>query len=174
MNVTLRIVPMGTVERGLLEAAALGATTAYELETSVEPGLAEPKYAFNPGRNQYNASSIVRKLGQNHRPTASDLVLAIGEIDLFDPDVDFVYGDGDGLLRAAVMGLDRIRVADDERLTKRVMALAVWAVGLALGLRDCEDARCSMAAPRIPDELERRNGVLCAQCRALLAKGGQL
>lgn len=174
MNVTLRIVPMGAVERGLLEAAALGATTAYEIETSIDPGLAEPKYAFNPSRSQHNASAIVRKLGQNHRPSASDLVLAIGNVDLFDPDVDFVFGDGDGLLRAAVMGLHRVRTSDDERLTRRVMGLSVWAVGLALGLRDCEDVRCAMAAPRMPEELERRNGVLCAPCRALLAKGGQL
>lgn len=174
MNVTLHIVPMGAVERGLLEAAALGATTAYELETAIDPGLAEPKYAFNPGRNQHNASSIVRKLGQNHRPSALDLVLAIGDVDLFDPDVDFVFGDGDGMLRAAVMGLHRVRVADEERLTRRVMALSVWAVGLALGLRDCEDIRCAMAAPRLPEELERRNGLLCVPCRALLAKGGQL
>ncbi|HEY0839162.1 MAG TPA: archaemetzincin [Vulgatibacter sp.] len=174
MNVTLRIVPMGEVDRGLLEAAALGATTAYELDTSIDPGLAEPKYAFNPGRNQHNASAIVRKLGQNHRASATDLILAVGDCDLFDPDVDFVYGDGDGMLRAAVMGLHRLRIADENRMTRRVIALSVWAVGLALGLRDCEDARCAMAAPRVPDELERRSGVLCPPCRVLLSKGGQL
>lgn len=174
MNVTLRIVPMGKVDRGLLEAAALGATTAYEIETSIDAGLAEPKYAFNPGRGQHNASAIVRKLGQNHRLSETDLILAVGGCDLFDPDVEFVFGEGDGLMRAAVMGLHRVQVADENKLTRRVMALSVWAVGLALGLRDCEDNRCAMAAPRLPDELERRNGVLCPPCRTLLSKGGQL
>jgi len=171
MAKTLSIVALGDVSRNLLETVAAGARNAFELEVRIDNPLADPGYAFNPGRSQYHAASILRKLGQSHLPPGRDYVLAIGPLDLFDPETEFVYGDGDSHLRSAALGMVRLRTADDERLARRVTAVSLWAAGLAMGLRDCDDSRCAMCVPRIVEELERRSGSLCPACKGLWAEG---
>ncbi len=174
MAATLSVVALGGVGRNQLEVAALGASSTFEIDTMIDPGLAAPKYAYNPGRDQHNAASILRKLGQSHLGSDRRWILAVGPFDLFDPETEFIFGDGDAHLRSAVIGTHRIHIGDDDRFMRRLIALATWAVGLALGLRDCDDSRCVMASPRLPDELEKRVGLLCGPCRQLLAKGGQI
>lgn len=165
---TLSVVSMGAVSRSLLELAAAAAEQQFGLATSIDPGLAEPHYAFNPTRKQHNAASIVRKLGQAHLRPGRDAILAIGHLDLFEPEADFVLGDADRDLHAAVIGLERLRAGrDDERFFRRVQLMTVWAVGRATGVRACDDARCVMNLPSHPEELDRRNGNFCATCKQI-------
>lgn len=169
---TLSIVALGDVRRALLEAAAAGAAGIFELDTALDLPLAEPKYAYNPSRQQHHAASILRKLGQNHIKANRAAVLAITDVDLFEPETDFVLGDGDRDLRACVISLKRLRDGcDEDKLARRVRLLGAWAVGLAIGLRDCDDSRCAMSAPSTGEGLDRRTGLLCNGCRATLAKG---
>lgn len=174
MSKTLGVMALGDVPRSFLEVAAQGAARVFELQAFIDPPLAEPKYALNPARGQHHAASIIRKLGQSQLHHPRDLILAVGLIDLFEPDGEFVYGDGDVEASAAVIGTARFRTADEERMAKRIAAVAAWAAGLGLGLRDCEDSRCAMSPPRIPEELEKRTGILCQPCTILLSKGGKV
>lgn len=169
---TLSVVSLGAVSRGLLELVAATAAQHFELVTVIDPPLAEPQYAFNPTRKQHNAAAIVRKLGQAHLKPGRDAILAIGDIDLFEPEADFVLADGDRDFRAAVLALGRLRGnRDDERFTRRVQLMSVWAAGQAIGVRSCDDGRCLMNLPAQPEELDRRSGSLCAPCKQLVLKG---
>ncbi|WP_373047616.1 peptidase M54 [Vulgatibacter sp.] len=171
---TLSVVSLGNVHRGLLELAAATAAQHFELVTVIDPGLAEPQYAFNPTRKQHNASAIVRKLGQAHLKPGRDAILALGHIDLFEPEMDYVIGDGDRDFRAAVVGLSRLRDGrDDERFTRRVQLMSLWGAGQAIGLRSCDDARCVMNLPERADDLDRRSGGFCAPCKQQLIKNAQ-
>lgn len=175
MTGTLSVVALGAVHRGHLEVAAAGAASLFDLVTVIDPPLAEPNYAFNPGRKQFNAASIVRKLGQVHLKPGRDAILAVGEVDLFEPEADFVLGHGDMDFKSAVIALPRIRTgSEDERLSRRLRLLSAWAVGHAIGLRDCDDGRCMMNPPESAFDLDRRGGTLCNPCRALLGKNGKL
>ena len=166
---TLSVVGLGAVGRLTLEAAAAGASQLYDVQTVIDPSLAEPGYAFNPGRKQFHAQAIVRKVAQMQLRPGRDLVLAVGALDLFEPESDWLYGDGDGELRSAVIGLERLRRgADEERFSRRLRLVAGWAVGLALGLRDCDDSRCAMNLPVSVDDLDKRTGLHCNACRQLL------
>lgn len=59
----------------------------------------------------------------------------------------------------------------DERLLARLTAAGVVAVGRAIGLRDCDDARCAMGAATSPEALDKRQLKLCVTCETALAKG---
>lgn len=171
---TLAVIALGDVTKALLEHAA-AAAAALELDVVLEAPLAEPRYAFNPQRGQHHAAAILRKLSQSQLRPGRDLVLGVGHLDLFEPEVPYLLADGDRDLRAAVVGVARLRDGnvDDERLARRVRAIAIWAVGHAAGLGDCDDSRCAMAEVDSVEQLERRALVLCADCRALLAGGGR-
>lgn len=170
---TLSVVALGDVTRGQLEIAAAAAQNLFDVATVIDPPLADPKYAFNPGRKQFNATSIVRKLGQSHLHPGRNGILAITPADLFEPELDYVLGSGDKDAHAAVIGLYRLGNFD-ERLPPRLQALAGWAVGHAIGLRDCDDSRCLMKPAEVAADLDRRNLQLCTPCRVLLAKGGKV
>lgn len=170
---TLSVVALGEVARGQLEMAALAAERLFDVVTIMDPPLADPRYAFNPTRQQFNAGSIVRKLGQSHLHPGRNGILAVTNADLFEPELDYVLGSGDKDAHAAVIGLHRLGNYD-ERLASRLQALAGWAVGHAMGLRDCDDSRCLMKPAEVAADLDRRNNTLCTPCRTLLARGGKV
>lgn len=172
MGGTLSIVSLGAVSRGILELAATTAAQHFELVTVIDPPLAEPHYAFNPTRKQHNAAAIVRKLGQAHLKPGRDAILALGMIDLFEPEADYVLGDADRDFKAAVIGLHRLRGdREDERFQRRVQLMTIWAAGQATGVRGCDDTRCVMNLAAHPDDLDRRSGSLCATCKQQALRG---
>jgi predicted Zn-dependent protease len=168
---TLLVVALGDVTKALVEHAA-AAAASFDLDVVQGAPLAEPRYAFNPQRGQHHAAAILRKLAQSQVRPGRDVVLGLGNIDLFEPEVPFLLADGDRDLRAAVVGVMRLREGvDDERLGRRVRALAVWAVGHAVGLGDCDDGRCAMSEVESVEQLDRRSLTLCPDCRGLLNEG---
>lgn len=171
MAATLSVVSLGSVSRNVLELVASAAHEQFGLVPTVDPPLAEPHYAFNPTRKQHNALSIVRKLGQAHMRPGIDAILAVANFDLFEPEADFVLGDADRDLHAAVIAIHRLRGGrEDERFARRVQLLSIWAAGRATGVRSCDDARCVMNLPAHPDDLDRRNGNFCATCKQIASR----
>jgi archaemetzincin len=168
------VVALGEVTKTLLEHAA-AAASAFDLDVVLEAPLAEPRYAFNPQRGQHHAAAILRKLSQSHVRPGRELVLGVGNLDLFEPEMAYLLADGDRDMHAAVVGITRLREGnpDDDRLARRVRAAAIWAVGHAAGLGDCDDSRCAMSEVDTVEQLERRSLTLCADCKALLAEGGR-
>lgn len=168
----LGVVALGSVNGRLLEAAGSGPARVFGFKFVIEAPLAEPGYAFNPSRNQHNATAIVRRLGRSHRSPSHDLILGIGPLDLFEPEGNFLLAHGDRDELAAVVGTSRLATGVDEgQLISRVLLASSWAVGRALGLRDCDDLRCTMAKAEEPLGLDRRSPSLCGNCRLALSKG---
>ena len=165
----MKVVGLGDVPSGLLEAAASRPATIFGLETTLGVGLAEPSYAFNAARGKFHAAAILRKLARVRED--GELVLGVGIFDLFDPDEDALIGDGDRDERTAVLGTASLKTLDPARTLERVSHAAVVAVGKALGLRECHDARCGMATISHPENLDRRSGKLCQSCEAAYMKG---
>lgn len=165
----LTVVALGQVPKGLLEAAAAKAAQAFCLEHGFGIGLAEPAYAHNPSRGQYHAAAILRKLAKVRRD--GELVLGVGVFDLFDPDEETVIADGDRDNRTAILGTLGLDPGNPVRLLERASHAAIIAVGKALGLRECHDSRCGMAAISHPSNLDKRTGRLCSTCEVAYTKG---
>jgi archaemetzincin len=131
--------------------------------------LPTPTYAFNKDRNQYHCSAILRRLGT--ASNSQDFLLGVTDVDLFVPEMPFVFGEADREARAAVVSVFRLRQGGPlEAQPRRLSGEALHQVGHLIGLSNCEDARCAMFLATSLAECDRRGPELCNSCRNELAK----
>jgi archaemetzincin len=150
-----------------------------ELETPIQqvlgvtasPGkglMATPTFAFNKDREQYHTTAIMRRL-LPMKEAGVLLVLGITDVDLFQPDSNFVYGEADRESHVSVMSIYRLR-GEGESWKRRTFVEAVHQTGHLLGLSYCEDPRCAMYLATTITDAERRQLHLCNTCRSELIK----
>jgi len=169
----LLVLALGAVPDDLVAAVADGLSAVYDLRTSIAPRSDRPAFAFNPARGQYHATAILRHIGSLLSSPAPPAVLALTHVDLFLPDVAFVFGAADPAARTAVVSAARLvrpDVAPDRgRLLRRVLKVAVHEAGHLLGLAHCDDGGCAMRQSRDVGEVDAKRPELCATCRGAYA-----
>jgi archaemetzincin len=167
---TLQLVPVGSPPASVLKALdePLAAQVGMTVATNAAQ-LPTPNYAFNKDRNQYHCSAILRRLAPLIK--GRDFALGITDVDLFIPELPFVFGESDREARAAVISVFRLQQgADPEALRHRLSVEALHQVGHLLGLSNCEDPRCAMFLATNLAECDRKAVGLCNVCRSELAK----
>jgi archaemetzincin len=127
-----------------------------------------PTYAFNKDRAQYHTTAIMRRL-LTLKEAGVPLVLGIADVDLFQPDSSFVYGEADREAHVAVMSLHRLK-GEGESWKRRAFVEVVHQAGHLVGLSFCEDARCAMYLATTITDADRRQLHLCNNCRNELFK----
>lgn len=146
-----------------------------EFATAVLVGgtLSVPDQAFVPNRQQYQAEAFLPCLAPWCQGTR-DLVLGITAIDLFVPQLNFVFGLADPRHRRAVISLARLdprfygRPADPELWQARALKEAVHELGHLMGLPHCQDPRCIMFFSNTLADTDRKGPGFCPQCRGRL------
>lgn len=147
--------------------AALGA------ETTLMDPLPDPEYAFDPARNQYSSTLILRDALQR-MPRSASKMLVLTERDLFIPMLSFVYGQAQLDGRAAVLSLARLRQEfyglppQPPLFLVRVRKEVLHEMGHTFGLTHCEDRLCAMALSTNIEQLDTKRGAYCDACRVLL------
>jgi archaemetzincin len=130
--------------------------------------MAMPAFAFNKDRAQYHTTSIMRRL-LTLKETGVPLVLGVADVDLFQPDSNFVYGEADREAHVGVMSIFRLK-GEGEAWKRRAFVEAVHQAGHLVGLSFCEDARCAMYLATTITDADRRQLHLCNNCRNELTK----
>jgi archaemetzincin len=130
--------------------------------------LATPAFAWNKDRQQYHTTAIMRRLLTLKEPGAP-LVMGVTDVDLFQPDSNFVYGEADRESHAAVMSVWRLK-AEGDGWRRRAHIEAVHQAGHLVGLSYCEDPRCAMYLATTITDVDRRQLHLCNNCRNELQK----
>lgn len=169
----LLVLALGAVPDVLVAGVADGLSAMYDLRTSIAPRGDRPALGFNPARGQYHATAILRHIGSPPSSPAPPAVLALTHVDLFLPDVAFVFGAAEPAARAAVVSAARLVrrdvAPDGGRLLRRVLTVAVHEAGHLLGLAHCDDVGCAMRQSRDAGEVDAKRPDLCATCRAAYA-----
>jgi archaemetzincin len=173
---TIQIASIGGTPRALLRELDEPMRIELGLDaTAVGTALAQPHYAFNKDRNQYHATSILRRLAPQRLKDQLG-VLGVAEVDLFVPDAPFVFSETDRGSRTAIVSIARMRpeVAgrppNNDLVRARARAEAVHAAGLLIGLSHCDDLRCVMFQALSAADVDRKGTSLCHECRAELAR----
>jgi archaemetzincin len=130
--------------------------------------MAAPTFAFNKDRQQYHTTAIMRRL-LTIKESTSPLIMGVADVDLFQPDSNFVYGEADRESHVAVMSLCRLK-GEGDAWKRRTFVEAVHQAGHLVGLSYCEDARCAMYLATTITDADRRQLHLCNNCRNELAK----
>ena len=168
------LVPLGHVPRPLL--ADIGAALRLAFGPPADVGLAQerPQYAFNKDRAQYHSTAVLRRLEHLPGRPAGVPALGVTDVDLFVPDLPFVFGEADRDAMTAMVSFARLKVGTDgrpvdpDRLRRRLQVEAIHEIGHLLGLSHCSDFRCAMFLSHTAADADRKNPALCPLCKAAL------
>ncbi len=168
------LVPLGPLPRGLLDDVARELQAVYGPAAALGPPQQRPAYAFNKDRDQYHSTAILRRLALSRGPGETVPVLGLTDVDLFIPDLPFVFGEADRDAMSAVVSVARLqhgpegRPVEPERLRRRAQVEAVHELGHLLGLSHCLDSRCAMYLSHKPSDSDRKGPGVCAACKGAL------
>ncbi len=171
MKSLLYLVPIGEVDQDILGylGKALGREVGKRCELA--PALPEPLYAYNEGRGQYLSSAILRELGSLDLPRAHRL-LGVADLDLYVPELNFVFGQASLRGKEAIIALPRLRQSfyglpdDPGLLHQRAVKEAVHELGHTYGLGHCPDRLCVMHFSNSLHDTDIKGRSFCRNCRA--------
>jgi archaemetzincin len=177
---TITLVPIGVVDKSLLPiigeniSQAFGRPPTGRCMWSLAESLDHPAYAYNARRRQYLSSAILKRLRDLALPDA-ERCLGIVDLDLYVPDLNFVFGQASLNGREAVIALPRLRqgfygLPDDEALFhERAVKEAIHELGHTYGLHHCPDSLCVMHFSNSLHDTDVKSAHFCQRCHTQYA-----
>lgn len=169
----IQIVPVGAVDRGVLEFLALSLGDSFAARFSIADFIIDPADAYNASRRQYHSTEILAKLVELESNIGSK-ILGVADVDLFIPILTFVFGEAQLSNRAALISSYRLRqsfygLPEDERLFyERCEKEAAHELGHAFGLVHCRDFECVMHFSNSIEQVDLKRSDFCRACFKLL------
>jgi archaemetzincin len=161
------------VDTTLLEKLRTGLERILEQKVEVSQTQWDLEFAYNRERKQYYSSAILEKLAQTD-PKGCGRILGILDVDLYVPDLNFVFGEADMVERRAVISLIRLRpeyygLPQDEKLFKdRILKESVHELGHTYGLGHCPDKKCVMHFSNSLQDTDIKSSSFCKNCKKRL------
>ena len=173
----LHLVPFGEIETTILEEIGNRLKQTFDLHVKREKALAVPEEAFAAHRQQYHSPKLLRRLRTSY-PSTSEFTAVLGVIDrdLFVPQFNFVFGEANAGMRAAIIALARLRPEfyglppDDRLLRSRAIKEAIHEIGHTYGLTHCPDPTCVMFFSNRLEDTDEKGAELCKRHRDRLSE----
>lgn len=167
------VVPFGEIPEILLRAMAANITDCFHLRTAIIPPLDNPSYAFDEGRFQYDAGTILQAM--HSMPfDRCEKIIGILEGDLFIPVLTYVFGEAKQSGRCALISTCRLSKNDDNTtppmslLFERTTKVALHELGHLFNLVHCPDQRCLMHFAGGLEMLDQIPLYFCRYCSIFL------
>ncbi len=167
------LVAMGKVDKDILSFLQSELQEVFQKEVKIAKGIKHLDYAYNPKREQYHSSEILEKM-KKEKFEGCDRVLGVGDVDMYVPSLNFVFGEADFYDRVAVISLVRLRQEyyglpeDDKLFQERALKEAVHELGHTYDLRHCPDPKCVMHFSNSLKDTDIKSHNFCPQCKSKL------
>jgi archaemetzincin len=158
----LDLIPLGRVNKTAVSIVAANLQAIMGLNTDIPPALAEPDYAYLPGRNQFDAAKIIKTLCA--MTDGAPLKLGLIESDLCSPILSFVYGESQLGGKVALVSLHRLFAKNPEVTYQRIAKISLHEVGHLLGIRHCWKTTCLMKHSSGLESLDSLSIYFCSAC----------
>lgn len=160
------------VDREVVRAVTDGLAGAYGVACAESPtALALPASGYDAARRQYVASTV-REVLRRLVPHPETYVLGLTHADLYQPGLNFVFGESDLAGNVAVMSVARMyprhRPPEMARLRVEAAKIAIHELGHARGLPHCVRPECVMHFANSLGELDLTSDRFCHYCEARL------
>ena len=167
--------PIGSVETQVISELKerLKQTFGCPVETKPESGNLEQ--AYDPKCKQYLASKLLDDFKKSG-VAKDEKVLGIVNVDLYAPDLSFVFGQADMDSGVAVISLHRLKPTyygsswDKAIYFDRAAKEAIHELGHTFGLEHCPDPKCVMHFSNSLADTDHKQAAFCGQCRPKLIK----
>lgn len=171
-NGKICIIPIGNIDRSILEDLAKGIRDSFGKEVEIAPAQPLPQKAYNKNRHQYYSTfilnemknwSVVKKLNYER-------ILGIVDVDLYVPSLNFVFGEADMQSGIAIISLIRLRqdfygLPEDDKLFRlRSLKEAVHELGHTYGLFHCSNSNCVMYFSNSLIDTDKKDFRFCSNC----------
>jgi len=173
MSPKITLLPLGAADLRLLEWLKEPLKERLGCEFGISSPLSLPKSAFSPQRSQYNSRIILNWLRSDQ---FSPPLLAVAQVDLYSPGLNFVFGEAELRGDVAIISLARLypgfyHLSPDELLLKeRALKEATHELGHLFGLRHCPNQRCVMHFSNTLADTDQKDSIFCDQCERRLTK----
>jgi archaemetzincin len=169
----IKIVPIGDVDRELLEYLALTMPDSLGARCVELPASVNPRAAYHPTRRQYHSTRLLAELRELDDTNGSK-ILGVTEVDLFIPIFTFVFGEAQAGGCAALMSTHRLRqqfygLPENRKLLfARAEKEATHELGHAYGLAHCRSYDCVMRFSNSVEDVDVKTNDFCRSCDAKL------
>ncbi|MGB9740212.1 MAG: archaemetzincin family Zn-dependent metalloprotease [Candidatus Bathyarchaeia archaeon] len=140
--------------------------------TLINETLPVPSETFNKARGQYRSDIILSSVRAYAEKTRTfDRVLGIVDVDIFVPELNFVFGEAECPGKAALVSLFRLKpefygkTPNIELLVERATKEAVHELGHTMGLTHCTNPFCVMYFSNSIFETDRKQSLFCNRCQ---------
>jgi archaemetzincin len=174
-SIRINLVPFGSVPLALLGYLEDGLKKELKAEVTLVEKASVPSGAYDPRRRQYQAGAFLPLLAP-HKPGNNGLVLGVTGVDLFVPELNFVFGLADFRQKCAIISLSRLQPefyglpSDPQLFKERTLKEAIHELGHLLGLGHCPNPACIMFFSNSLADTDRKGPGFCPACRRRLEK----
>lgn len=171
----LYLVPFDNVSTEVLTNIGNALKEQLPLEYRLMPKESIPPYAYNPRRGQYFSSALLSLLSRKYSAPGRR-VLGVVEVDLFVPELNFVFGEADPVSKTAIISLTRLHQEfyglerDEALFMRRALTEAVHELGHTYDLRHCPDQHCVMFFSNSLADTDHKGYRFCSRCQKRLQK----
>jgi archaemetzincin len=164
------VVPIELEDHAYLEELESFIFDTFHLKTRRKDLKIDLKDVFDPNRDQYNSSLILRQLIVKP-PRDAEKILGVLDVDLFIPILTFVFGEAQLKGTGAVVSTHRLHnryyglPEDREVTTDRLLKEAVHELGHTFGLIHCSQPRCVMNSSTYVENIDQKPAELCPLCQ---------
>ena len=179
MEKKICIIPIGSIDKEILYYTQKELAERFNMKIDLGEEQEDPNYAYNKKRRQYHSTRILKRI-HDLRLSGYDRILGIADVDLFVPELTFVFGEADIARKVALISLTRLRQEfcdlpeDIVLFKKRIITEAVHELGHTYGLHHCMNKDCVMFFSNTLGDTDRKGPTLCITCKKAINNGKKL
>ncbi len=166
----ITLAAVGDVDLSILEDLQPLLERIFETEVQVNGVVPVPERALDARRNQYCSPVLLSSLPSP--PLLDNKVLGVTEVDIFTPNLNFIFGQAEVGGGRALISLCRLRpeyyhlTQNEPLFRERVLKEAVHELGHTLGLGHCPRPSCVMHFSTFLGDTDVKGWEFCSSCRA--------
>jgi archaemetzincin len=167
------IVAVGKVDLDILRNIANALAEIFHCKVELGREIPIPHDSYNSKRRQCHSTIILRKI-RTIKPKDFERILGVTDVDLYVPELNFVFGEADISSGVTVISLTRLRqefygLHPDRRLfLERAIKEAVHEIGHTCGLNHCSNPKCIMYFSNSIKDTDIKGPGFCNVCKSKL------